>query len=462
MADLVGLTDVVDFCRNKNDFIIVADYDADGITSSAVLGMALKRLGKDFKIFQSRALNYEKLDFVKGMGDNYIFMDFGSNIVSTLEKAFPEGNFAIIDHHKPEKTGNSPHFNVHLSGGDGSVDLCTSTSAYHVAKRLGDNKDLAAIAIVGAVADMQDSKGSLTGYNTEVVQDGIEAGVLEVKKDIRLFGRHSRPLTQFLSYSTDPFLPGLTGNEPACQKFIEDLGITLLKDGNWRYYCDLSLDEKQKFITGIYVYGKEHDLREASLKNMVGDVYELVKEPERTELRDAREFGTLLNACGRHDRPELGIKVCMGDRNQALKDARNVLQQHRRMLREGIEYVHEKGVQDRGSFYYMNGEDKIKHTLLGVIMGMLYGALVIKDDKPVLGSAMETPEKVKVSGRATWPLVNTGLDLSEVMEAANKLGGIGGGHNIAAGASIPKEKLEDFLKLANEIISRQMHVAEKA
>ncbi len=462
MANLIGLKEVADFCSNGNNFIIVADYDADGITGSAVLGMALKRLGKDFKIFQSRALNHEKLEYVRGLGDNYIFMDFGSNIVSTLEKVFPEGNFAIIDHHEPEKIGSAPHFNVHLSGGDGSTDLCTSTSAYHVAKRLGDNKDLAAVAIVGAVADMQDSKGTLGGYNTEVVQDGVLAGVLEVKKDIRLFGRFSRPLTQFLSYSTEPFLPGLTGDETACQKFVEELGIPLLLNGNWRYYCDLSLEEKQKFISAMYIYGCEHGLSNEALKNLVGDVYELKKEADRTELKDAREFGTMLNACGRHDKPELGIKVCMGDRGQALKDARTILQQHRRMLRDGIDFVQQKGAEDRGSFYFVNGEDRIKPTILGVIVGMLYGALVIKNDKPAFGAAVEDQGKIKISARATWPLVNKGLDLSEVMQASRQFGGIGGGHNIAAGASVPKERLEEFLKEANLIIARQMHVTQKA
>jgi single-stranded DNA-specific DHH superfamily exonuclease len=63
----------------------------------------------------------------------------------------------------------------------------------------------------------------------------------------------------------------------------------------------------------------------------------------------------------------------------------------------------------------------------------------------------------KVSARATRALVAKGLDLAVALrEAAAELGGDGGGHNIASGASIPKGKEEKFLTLVDEIVGRQL------
>jgi RecJ-like exonuclease len=41
-------------------------------------------------------------------------------------------------------------------------------------------------------------------------------------------------------------------------------------------------------------------------------------------------------------------------------------------------------------------------------------------------------------------------------EAAERFGGFGGGHNIAAGAQIPLGKEDEFLSFADSIISKTM------
>ena len=44
----------------------------------------------------------------------------------------------------------------------------------------------------------------------------------------------------------------------------------------------------------------------------------------------------------------------------------------------------------------------------------------------------------------------------QVYQAAKDLNGIGGGHNIAAGATIPKGKEEEFLQLLEKRIKTQL------
>jgi RecJ-like exonuclease len=293
--------------------------------------------------------------------------------------------------------------------------------------------------------------------NREILEDGRNAGVIDVKQDIRLFGRHSRPLTQFLSYSTEPFLPGLTADEDACREFITSLGMPLKDGGLWRVYADLSDAERKRFVSAIYVYGKQKNIPEFILKSLVGEVYEFPKEPIRTELRDAKEFSTLLNACGRHEHADLGVAVCAGDRGEGLASARALLQKHRKMLRDGIEWAQKNGTKGMASIYILDCGRNIKDALVGVIAGMLYGAQVIGQDRPVIALAVDDNGDLKISARATWALVRRGLDLGAAMRgAAQACGGIGGGHTIAAGARVKPDMKDKFLEEADGIIGRQM------
>jgi single-stranded-DNA-specific exonuclease len=68
----------------------------------------------------------------------------------------------------------------------------------------------------------------------------------------------------------------------------------------------------------------------------------------------------------------------------------------------------------------------------------------------------DTP-KMKASARGTQDLVARGMDLSVAMRAsAEKVGGVGGGHNIAAGATIPSDKRDEFLTLLDDIVGSQL------
>lgn len=457
--ELKGLNEVVDFIRNHEDFTIVSHYDADGLSSAGIGGLMLKRLGKKFTIHISKSLEPERLEAIKELNKNFIFTDLGSGSVSLLENVFSDKKFAIIDHHEIEKKGNIPHFNPHLSGIDGAVEISGAGCMYLVAKEFGDNEDLSKMAVVGAVGDMQDrTHGELYGLNKKIVEDGINAGEIETRQDIRLFGRHSRPLIQFLSFCTDPFLPGLTANEEASKKFILDLGIDLMRNDKWRFYCDLDENEKKRFVSAIYVYGKEHNIPEFVLRNLVGEVYELKKETDRTEVKDAKEFATLLNACGRHEKSELGVGVCMGDRNEKFDQARNVLKIHRRMLRDGIEIAQKKGVVSLRNIYVLDAEGKIKDTIIGTIAGMLYGTSTIKNDKPIIAITTDERGKLKISARATADLVRRGLDLGKALkEATRYVDGVAGGHNIAAGGTIEVGKENEFFEKLDEIVGKQIH-----
>ncbi|MFH1126254.1 MAG: DHH family phosphoesterase, partial [Candidatus Altiarchaeota archaeon] len=362
----------------------------------------------------------------------------------------------IIDHHQPEKEYEL-QVNPHFYGYDGGLDVSGSGMAYFTAKSLGF-QDMAHIAVVGAVGDMQDNGGRLHSLNRLILDDAVANKVLKVKNDLRLFGRQSRPLAQMLAYTSDPVIPSLTGNVDSCAAFIRSLGIDIELDGGLKHYVDLTWEERRKLTSALYIKLLDLKTPEFVIQRMVGEVYTLLNEERKTELRDAKEFATMLNACGRQNQPQVGVEVCLGDRTGALHKARSLLEVYRRMLRDGIEYLSRTGVESMENLYYFDAGDRIQESIVGVIAGMAYGARIIPPDKPVLAFALDSEDTkmLKVSSRANWDLIRKGIHLGDAMRnESSRVGGEGGGHDIAAGARIPINSKEDFLRNVNLLFKAQ-------
>jgi len=442
----------------EDDFFVVSHHDADGISSCAITVDLLRRLGKKADYMCIKQLDSITISKVKEKGDKcLVFTDFGSGQLPIIEENGIK-RFFIIDHHPPERE-HERQINPHYYGYDGGLDVSGAGMAYLVAKSLGI-ESMVHMAVVGAVGDMQDSNGRLHSINRIILEDGVRNGLVKFKHDIRLFGRQSRPLSHMITYSSEPVLPGLTGNPTAASQFLESLGIELKNsDGSWKTYVDLSWAERKKLTSALYIHLLDCNTPEFIIQGMVGEVYTLLQEERKSELRDAKEFATVLNACGRQEQPDLGVKVCLGDRGEAWVRARSILERHRQMLREGIELLSGSGVKSLGNVYYFDAGESISENIIGVIAGMAYGARIIPPDKPVLAFATDKddPNLLKVSARANWGLVRQGIHLGKAMKEESKLlGGEGGGHDIAAGARIPKEKRDEFLVAVDRAFKAQL------
>jgi len=461
--DRAGFEDKLKFLAKeiqKNDnFALVYHHDVDGITSGAIIGTVLKRAGKDFNSKCIKQLYSDTVEEIKDLGNTYLFCDFGAGQLDYLKEKFGD-NFFVLDHHQPIQIDHSLQLNPFEFGINGAREICSAGLSYFFGKTISpENKDLSVLAIVGAVGDMQDSSGKLEGLNREILKDAIEQNLLQVDNDLRLYGRISRPLTQFLAYSTSPVIPQITASEENASAFLRKIGIELKNAEQWRSYSNLSPEEQKKLCSSLIVHLHNFNVPEWKIESMIGEVYTLLKEPEESLLRDAKEFGTLCNSCGRHGKGEIAFEVCMGDRDNYLQTAISLLQEHRRHLRSGIEFVQEKGIQEKDCFYYFDAQNEIKETLVGIVAGMLYGSGLIANSKPVVGLASSGENEIKVSTRTTQELVRQGMNLGLALRnVCTELGegAEGGGHSIAAGCKIPAKEKENFLEKLNQQLLVQL------
>ena len=462
---------IADRLRGAPFVRIVTHIDTDGITGGAIASEALDRAGIRHEVAFVKKLDDALITELKREGTPLVwFVDLGAGMLHALQGL----DAVITDHHVPTERevpkalrGDLIRFaesqdrvlmlNPHLEG-EGSDVASGAGCAYAVAKALDPaNTDLAAIAIVGAVGDVQDQEHRrLSGYNRTILADGVAAGVVEARIDLRLFGRETRPAYKMLQYATDPWIPRLSGNEEACIAFLLELGIDLKVDDHWRSWSDLDRGERQRAVSALAAHMLERGCGIREVERLVGETYTLVREPSGSPTRDAKEFGTLMNACGRYDEPDVGYRVCRGDRDEFLAKALRLLRGHREYLMESMDAIAEAGINQLDAIQYFHAADRIRDTVVGIAASLALNQEGASRDLPIIAFA-EADDGIKVSARTTRDLVARGLDLAAVMqEASRAVGGQGGGHHAAAGATIPPGTEQKFLEIANRMVREQL------
>ncbi len=453
-----------DRLRAADRVLLTSHIDADGLTSAAIASAALARASIDHEVVFEKQLDEAA---IAGIADRtydvVLFTDFGSGQLDVIADHEAAGAFTpvIADHHQPADADTTFHLNPLLEGINGASELSGAGASYLLARELegpdGDNRDLAGLAVVGAVGDMQDSGEGLVGANEAIVDDGVAAGVLESRTDLDLYGRQTRPLPKLLEYASDVRIPGITNDEAGAIAFLSEIDVDVKTDGEWRRWVDLDGEERRTLASALIRRAVSSGVPADRIDALVGTAYTLVDEEPGTELRDVSEFSTLLNATARYERADVGLAVCLGDRGDALAEARRLLRTHRRNLSEGLQWVRTEGVTHEEHCQWFDAGSRIRETIVGIVAGMAVGSPAVDASKPVIAFAEESATELKVSARGSHRLVRRGLDLSVVMgEASRAVGGDGGGHDVAAGATIPASERDRFLREADALIGEQL------
>jgi single-stranded-DNA-specific exonuclease len=455
---------ILDTVKEDGFIHVFSHLDADGVAAAGIIGKALFRLDARYRIRITQWIEHRIVsEILSDKPQLVIFADLGSGYVDLLTEKLGEFKIAILDHHQiiGQESENFVHVNPHLFGIDGARDVSGAGVAYFVAKSIDEvNVDLAPIATVGALGDLQDKyeQRMLCGLNQKIIEDATSSGLLTVEKDLVFFGRETRAIHKTLASTTSPFIPGISGEEDKSLAFLASLDIKPRQGDRWRALRDLSDEEKKRLCSALADHLLSRGLR-YQVSNLIGNVYVLNREEPWTPLRDAREFAVLLNATGRMERSSLGVAICMGDRGSALEEASKVLDEYRRTINKYLGWVMEKPerIKEFDNIYVVYGEDFINDKIIGAVSSILSSSLP-NPEKPLIAYANVEGEGVaKISARTMDILVNRGVNLGEVMQvAAERLHGKGGGHNVAAGAQVPLEDVEAFLKIVDELVGKQM------
>jgi single-stranded-DNA-specific exonuclease len=441
---------------NHPEVTIISHIDADGIASETILAKALERENIGVNSVFVRQLEPLTIHQVPDDSSFKVFSDLGAGQQNLFqERGLREKDLFIIDHHVSQPCDIPyPQLNCLTHG---ITKMSTAGLAYFLAREIDPaNTDLAQLGVVGNVGDMmaRENRG-LIGPAKEIVADGISHGSISLRdKDLNCYGTSTRPLHICLAYNDDPFIPGISNDSNGALKFLKRLNITK-GPGGWEHIIweEIPHEDRKKIMSSLV---EQTIINRESPDRLFCETYIFSREPVRTPLRNAQEFATVLNACGRWAKPHTGGLICRGDRGAAYRDAEKMLLNHRSVIRELLQYILDTGVRERPYLQHIHVGSRYPDTIIGIGAGMALSKL--NRQKPILIMCQlpEDPTLTKASMRTTERVVNRGIDLQSIMaRAAGETGGAGGGHKIAAGAYIPRDSEERFIIRVNELLGEQ-------
>jgi RecJ-like exonuclease len=443
------------------EITIISHIDADGIACEAILSQAISRQGIRVRSVFVRQLEPLTMPQVPSDTSLKVFTDLGAGQQNLLfERGLQEKDVVIIDHHVSQPCER--HYTQVNCLPYGHSRMSAAGVSYFVAKHLDSiNIDLAKLAIIGNVGDMMArEKCGLVGPARDViVEDGMRHQSVEVrKKDLNCYGTATRPLHLSLAYNDDPFIKGISNNPEGARQFLKRLGIRQQhENGRWFVWEEIPVEDKRTIISAL---AEQLIANGEPVDRLLAETYGFPDEIPRTPLRNAQEYATMLNACGRWSKPHVGGAILRGDRGFAYRDAEHMLNNHRAIIRNLLQYIIDTGVKELENLQWIHVGGRYPDTIVGIGAGMALSKL--NSTKPILVMC-EVPEDTnltKVSMRTNERVVEKGVDLQQALsDASAEYGGGGGGHKIAAGAYIPKTAEKEFVNRVNRILGEQFAAA---
>lgn len=390
---------VADQIRRQQYVEIYTHHDADGIAAGAILCHAMLRSGIRFRMRVCTEVPASSLSHDAAT----LLCDLGSGI----ENLPPET--MVVDHHLPLFEGEF-HANPRLEKIDGERELSASGMAYIVAQEMGDNRDLAGLVIPGILGDGQE----FAGKNLEIFNDGVANGIIVPDKGITLAGRD---MAEKWLIATNPYLEGISGDDSA----VADL-LTGAQGAN-----GLRLDA----LMSLAVLKSAPQTSAEGLERVYGDTIHL----EREVIEDAHALTAVIDACGKTGHGDLATALCLRS-SAEIEQAWEIARRHRLDVIDALKNTAAQPKNEGDTVYECRDA-----TLVSDIADVL-----IRDrirEKPLLVYA-RSGESCRITARTPH---DTAIDLGPLLRTiATGCGGNGGGHHSRAGATIPCDQIETFMK----------------
>lgn len=450
---------------------VISHLDADGIAAASILIRLLNLDNRNYAISIVQSLTKKVINELHNENyEQYVFTDLGSGQLDFIKEVFKQKKVLILDHHgirkdncadhgadadNPDALHNIFHLNPHLFGINGTDEISGAGVVFLFAKECDDKiKSLANIAIVGAIGDLQECKG-FKKLNKEILELAIESNLITVKRGLKFFGAYTKPLYKVLYYSTDPFIPGVSGSESGAIQFLQALGISPKQGSEWRNLGDLSDDEISRLVSGIVM----RRVSETNPEDIIDNLYINTGYSLDSPARDCREFSTLLNACGRMGKASLGIGVCLGDDN-ITKKAIMSQQDYRVELMQAINWYNANKSNAlfviRGEGYLIiNAGEHIRPAIIGTLASIISKSNDVIDNVFIMSLARNDDGTTKVSLRVSGSRRDPNLNLKKLMtDMVERIGGETGGHQFAAGATIATENEARLVTAAKDLLKQ--------
>ncbi len=408
------------FLENGDFFRILTHYDVDGVCSAGIIAAKLLEMGKRFHISFLRNADREVILEIAKDESSIILTDLGSSLVNDLR-----GNVLILDHHKPQGDSEDViHINPHLFGYDGSIEATATTMAY----MLASDRKYARCFLAGILGDKQylPGKGPV-GLNRRIV-DMLDVAI---EYEIPLFG----DVADAIFYSVEPFYPGLSGRMDNIEKALKRIGISPTATVE-------SLSEAEKIRLGSY-------LSLNLIKNSkIPDAGKLIVDLDFNLNGSIRYLTELIDSACRTDNQSVALAYVLGEQ-ESFERMEVLRRDYRAQVIDELYNVLERVESLSHVQYFYTRSSYLASTVATI------STIYLLDPKKVT-LALHAGERVSVSARVHRSMMDL-IDIGSIMrKVSSELGGSGGGHRMAAGATVPRGSEFEFVKRVNEEVKRSL------
>ena len=420
---------------------VISHHDVDGICAGSIVTSACTRSG--FPVHTSLWGNLGEQELDKLAEDEWevlVISDMGSGQAEAL--ATLDRPVIILDHHI-KQGGDRPAHILEVNANDyglvGAKDASGASMGFLLALALDPQGawDLSPLALAGAIGDMQ-HVGGMRSVNAGIEKESVKRGIVEQRKALGLSGDS---VLDALVKTTDPFIRGLSGRQKEAETVLADLGL----DGD-NALSDIP-DRDLRALGSYLIVRLSKEGVQAPFAQRA--VQQRLWWPTRSIWLD--DFSNQVTAAGRLGETGVGAGACLGYPGHVAKcvEAR---EEFRDQVRAGLLDLEKRGPERMQHIQWF--EPPAGHLggpLAG--LGMIY---LFPKDAPVL-SLFPDGDTISVSARATDRLVAQGVDMANAMSVAGgEVGGRGGGHPVAAGASVPDAARDSFVSRVDAIVGEQL------
>lgn len=438
---LSTLSQAADIVRGHEFVQVYSHYDADGVSSAAILAKTLMRAGKEFRVTLFTTLNDYNMEVIRNSkADCVIVSDLGASYIDQLDQM--EQDVVVLDHHTIiSEAKRVCYANPHLYGIDGMTSGCGATMCLLFAVTMDErNWDLVQIAFAGIAGDRQHING-VSGLNVYLLEEGTRRGYIERMQGSLI---PAGDLMTELFLCTDPYIRGVTGDVDGVAKLMSDAGVE-----NGKSFMDLTEEERRRLSSLIAIKLTQQGVLLSSMEEIAHDRYYL-----KGMKMDAENLSSILNNCGRAGIGGVGIAAGMGD-ERCLNEGAEQSRESAKLVVEAMVDLDRRGLNQMEHIQWFDSTDS---GFTGMLCGIAMQSIG-DHTKPTIGMN-KSNDPVNLSSRGMFCQLERGVDLAKAMrEACASVGGQGGGHRIAAGGSVPLDKVDEFLANLDRIVGEQISSA---
>lgn len=420
---------------------VVSHHDVDGICAGSMVTSACT--GSGFPVHTSLWGNLGQTELDKLAEDEWevlVISDMGSGQAEAL--ATLDRPVIILDHHI-KQGGDRPAHLLEVNANDfglvGAKDVSGASMAFLLALALDPLGawHLSPLALAGAIGDMQ-HVGGMRSVNAGIEREAVRRGIVEQR---RALGFSGDTVLDALVKTTDPYIRGFSGRQEEAGALLAELDV----DGD-NALNDIPDTELRALGSYLIVRMSKEGVQAPFAQRAV---QHRLWWPARSVWLD--DFSNQVNAAGRLGETGVGAGACLGYPGHVARCVQ-AREEFRDQVRAGLLDLEERGPERLEHIQWF--EPPAGHlggSLAG--LGMIY---LFPKDAPVL-SLFPDGDTLSVSARATDRLVEQGVDMAQAMSVAGgEVGGRGGGHPVAAGASVPIETRDSFVSRVDAIVGEQL------